>query len=658
MPWQSVADCISNDDFRYRPSSDVVETFESETGLRWDNIDESSDATVICAHCFSPCSVPWTTCGSLSSNEKLSGQPQSPTSLADKLSRGTGYADKEFIMQCSNCTLVSDHDALCVGKFLRDVTRLLDKGALMPGTLLNRKGLLEKPWKEQDPSHLCTFPSRLLDAGLGRNILIYCKGADNLQMAKIRAYIEEGLKDKKLMQKARNSPAWRMLRDERVSIRRMMSRYWENSSPFALDLVGAVTRQGSFIEKMHDIDWLHSPALPGTMKRLVIKYTRFVTIMKDSINMAVPTLDVDLAWHTHQLNPLSYLEYTVKQTGQFVDHDDKVAETKLTDAFAWTSKTYQKLFNEPYSECTCWYCEAIRESHTSTASRMFRTSSAAVSDSLHQESKDPRKSVHISAHNAVRPTDGRGLYKHYANVKANELEKHYQKACARAEKKGRTKPRRDDYYYSDAWGYPLYLPAMMPYYGMGMYNPGMYPVNPGCMALGAGAVGNCCSGTCGGTVAAGGAACAGGASSAACGGGIGGTVGACGGGSGFSGGGNCGGGGGGGCGGGGGGGCGGGKSSQLKHLYIVSLTSLQAVEAVSQLYHHSKFYEPVDYEVFILTHTQGNFYLLALAYLHISDEQISVHVSREGARHVNSLDTHLIHYVTVKHHSQDSSAVL
>ena len=43
--------------------------------------------------------------------------------------------------------------------------------------------------------------------------------------------------------------------------------------------------------------------------------------------MAVPTLDVDLAWHTRQLSPYNYMMYTVKMTKQFVDHDDKVAET-------------------------------------------------------------------------------------------------------------------------------------------------------------------------------------------------------------------------------------------------------------------------------------------------------------------------------------------
>jgi len=55
---------------------------------------------------------------------------------------------------------------------------------------------------------------------------------------------------------------------------------------------------------------------------------------------------------------------SLAQTAQFIDHDDKIEETKLSTAFEWTSKTYQKLYDELYSECTCWYCESIRESHT------------------------------------------------------------------------------------------------------------------------------------------------------------------------------------------------------------------------------------------------------------------------------------------------------
>ena len=317
----------------------------------------------------------------------------------------------------------------------------------------------------------------------------------------------------------------RLVRGEKIGVRRMMSRYWENSSPFALDLVGAVLRQGSFIEKMHNIDWLHSPALPHTMNRLITKYTRFVGIMRDKTNMAVPTLDVDLAWHTHQLSPYQYFNYTVEITKQFIDHDDKVAETALNDAFAWTSKTYQKLYGEPYSECTCWYCEAIRESHTSAAGRFFGTSNSQANEQLHDAEQDPSKSVHISTHNAVRPTDD-SKYKLLSKQKAIELERHYQKACERAARKGRKPPSRDDYYYSSAWGYPVYIPAYSPYVGYVPYAPMYYPVAPACMALAHGAHGNCCSGTCGGGVAAGGCGgggggCAGGAAGG-CGGGGGG----------------------------------------------------------------------------------------------------------------------------------------
>ena len=86
-------------------------------------------------------------------------------------------------------------------------------------------------------------------------------------------------------------------RKEKIAIRRMMSSYWENSSMFSIDLVGAVIRQGSFIEKMHSIDWIGSPVAIPIMDKLIQKYERYVDILaKHPGHVAVPTLDVDLAW--------------------------------------------------------------------------------------------------------------------------------------------------------------------------------------------------------------------------------------------------------------------------------------------------------------------------------------------------------------------------
>ncbi|KAK3110312.1 hypothetical protein LTR53_015512 [Teratosphaeriaceae sp. CCFEE 6253] len=562
MPWQTVVAWIDSATFAYQPDEEAESLWTRSTGLPWDNLGNMGKS-LICPGCNANNPVAWT---EASANEPSANiiDAALPSALDVMLTSGAGYCDRDMTFMCAACPAQLNHKTLATARFCADIRRLLDHHCPIGGSVFGLDGMPGKVagYKGSMAQTMLALPNNLLSEGLGAKILATRKAGgagSNETMEVMREVLEEAMRDKAYMRKVRQSAAHRMQRSERIAIRRMMSRYWDNSSPFALDLVGAVVRQGTFIEKMHHIDWLHSPALPSTMSRLIIKYGRFVQLMADKTNMAVPTLDVDLAWHTHQLSPHGYLVHTVTQTAQFIDHDDKVAETRLNDAFAWTSKTYTRLFNEPYSECTCWYCEAVRESSTSASSRLFRGAQAKAQDALlHKVPQDPAKSVHISAHNAVRPTDNTA-YTAQAAKQAAELDKAYAKACARAKKQGRGDPKRDDYYYSSAWGYPVFIPAYSPYVGYVGYAPYYYPVTPGCMAVGAGAAGNCCALTCGGGVAAGSCGGAGGCASGAaggCGGGGGaGGFGGCGGGGGGGGCGGGGGGGGGGCGGGGGGGC-------------------------------------------------------------------------------------------------------
>ena len=296
---------------------------------------------------------------------------------------------------------------------------------------------------------------------------------------------------------------------------------------------------------MHNIDWLHSPALLSTMNRLIERYRRFVDLIAENPYVCIPTLDIDLAWHTHQLHPRSYYIYTEKITTKLVDHDDKIEEGVLSDAFAKTSNLYQARYGEPYSECNCWYCAAIRESHTSSLDRVFNKKKHSALDNVHEDmATDPLKSPHISAHNAVRDASIESASNR--KVQQAKLDKEYHKAVARARKNGRKEPTRDEYFYAYAYGYPFMMP-MPVYLPYGVdpclsTNAAIYAAPPAVLP-GAGGYGGCAAGTCGSIAAAGGA-CGGGGG---CGGGACG-VGAAGG---------CGG-GGGGCGGGGGGGCGGG----------------------------------------------------------------------------------------------------
>jgi hypothetical protein len=86
-------------------------------------------------------------------------------------------------------------------------------------------------------------------------------------------------------------------KSSRIAVRKVLSHYWDNSSVFGIDLVGAVLRQGTFVQKMVKLDWLHSPHVLATVQRLIVKYHRFVRLAADHpYKTVVPTLDVDLAW--------------------------------------------------------------------------------------------------------------------------------------------------------------------------------------------------------------------------------------------------------------------------------------------------------------------------------------------------------------------------
>lgn len=249
------------------------------------------------------------------------------------------------------------------------------------------------------------------------------------------------------------------------------------------------------------------------MQRLIVKYQRFIQIMAtENDRVAVPTLDVDLAWHTQQLSPQVYTSFTFAKTQKLVDHDDKINEDKLATAFEWTSKVYQENFGEVYSECTCWYCESIRASHVSSVGRVLGVSknekskspsqvldscwaelsilTTVVINEFHDSGKaslcPPDASAHISAHNAVKyhDEDSRrsAAYKAIHDAQLARMEENYKKAQKRAEKKGRKLPPRDEYYYY--WGYPymMYGPWVYPIY----WTPTFYYADPGMAAAGTG----------------------------------------------------------------------------------------------------------------------------------------------------------------------------
>ena len=281
---------------------------------------------------------------------------------------GSGYGDGKFLIYCPSCSIQIDKELLSVAKLVKDTEYLLARSVPMPGTILEPSSgmpdMIQPGYRGQTNGR--TFPNRLIKRALRIQIIDLIRPGANPRptMETVRDLIEKTLADNNALKNIDEITTgfgrrYVLNPQARVSVRKMMSRYWENFSPFALDLGGAVIRQGIFTEKMYRIDWLHSPSATDTMTRLIKKYTRFIEIMAAyPTKTAVPTLDVDLAWHTHQLSPSAYYRFTVERTTKFINHDDKIDEDKLGQAFEWTSKIYQERFGEVYSECTCWYCES------------------------------------------------------------------------------------------------------------------------------------------------------------------------------------------------------------------------------------------------------------------------------------------------------------
>src|SRR5579862_8056472 len=136
-----------------------------------------------------------------------------------------------------------------------------------------------------------------------------------------------------------------------------LENYEDNPTRFSLDLRHAITRQSGFIAKMHTLLWIRAPSLPHTLSKSLERYKKFLHIISSGGQNLVPTLDIDLVWHTHQLCPPFYNFVTLRDIGRFINHDDRVVPTQLNTDFRACGETWMEVFGEEYGGCLCWQCE-------------------------------------------------------------------------------------------------------------------------------------------------------------------------------------------------------------------------------------------------------------------------------------------------------------
>ncbi|TDZ16366.1 hypothetical protein Cob_v010708 [Colletotrichum orbiculare MAFF 240422] len=510
MPWAQVNQAIDSK-FDYTGTEAAKANWEAATGKSWDNVQDPMTKSLECPACKQLFEVPWTTCG-LPETYKGDEKPGIV---------GAGYGDGSFSQVCTaGCETLVTRYLLSVAKMVQDTEDYLDHNYTVPSSVLNPK--VGTAVSTRMKLVEVTFPNRVLGLGVVDELrkLIVPGTQTPPSMENVKYIIEAGLADDaayKRMQgrdplpiEGATTASGRILtRTQRFGTRKMMSRYWDNYSIFALDLVGATMRQGVFVDKMYNIDWLQGPAPRGVMDRLLQKYHRFMLIMtENTLSLCVPTLDVDLAWHTHQLAPRAYYRFSTFNTAthgvkeaRFIDHNDKIDEMKLSSSFERTSLAYLNKFNDVYSQCVCAYCEATRVFHTLNTSNLFgRTKQQKAIDNFTtttEPTTDPTTAIHVSNHNAVRSNESavRKRYRSHARVVyKTRLDDSYERAYKRAAKKGKTLPPREEYYSHWDSKYHLYGPCAYPaYLTTGIYING----DPGIMHAGADGWAGCAQGLCG-----------------------------------------------------------------------------------------------------------------------------------------------------------------
>jgi hypothetical protein len=511
FPWEVIDSVIGWDTMEYMPEDEARVFFQKQTGRLWDNQDEPLDKDLDCLCCSKPFKLHWTS-GDIGPN------------LEEAFSNGTGYADNSFDAPCPSCSYKHSAETMIIGCLRQDIQNLVKENKPLPGSLLNAEGL-------PDGSVEYSFPNRVFSTAkvnvlkvttptpttnspkrsdLDKSILAGEIGSVQ-DMLSVRRLIELTIASPSVMAKANGGNGTRLSVEQKTSMRKMMAHYWENSSIFGLDLVGAVMRQGTFIQKMHGIDWLHSPTKSATISKLIRKYTVFFDIMVKYKKPTAPTLDVDLAWHTHQLSPSRYFRYSRAQsmkygTEIFVNHDDKVDEGTLSESFQWTCKTYATATNgEVYSECTCWYCEAVREATTQSRFSFIKSSSSSrnarsFAANLREDSKIPsnrENTPHISAHTAVSIQSPSGKSRAMAKVREIQLRATWEKAHRRAQKSGNAASNEhSDAYPSQlkVWGHSYPISFYAPYMRDASINKCLYVNNPSCRNAGERSYGNCAAG--------------------------------------------------------------------------------------------------------------------------------------------------------------------
>ncbi|KAG2040497.1 hypothetical protein BDR03DRAFT_915553 [Suillus americanus] len=370
---------------------------------------------------------------------------------------GKGYAQSNFSVECE-CAQRITKELLGLYKLAKNIVEPTAPDRYLAATLHTPRNIYDTGRgnmikKRVLSSHIIFRKNNASDRS--RQILINVK----YSAARMRAVLNKHLKPRLL--------------------NKIMGAYTDDRV-FSLDLVGAVLRQASFVKKMVDLGWTEPGYFASevdivALQHCIARYHAFLNIMAESpASFFVPTLDIDLGWHTHQLMASRYQNDCLSLVGRYVNHDDKVEEGQLATSFDITCRAWNDRYHVPYMHCGC----PLPGDTIGQKLRRLVSSQTSSSMLLLPPRSDARAATHPSDHNAV-------FALHNMSASLRQREKRARKAGMRrlqAERNGRAVKRDGDVNHGIAFLYPV---PMFYYYAGGCVAAAGAVVNggPGCAAV-------------------------------------------------------------------------------------------------------------------------------------------------------------------------------
>ncbi|KAG1876823.1 hypothetical protein C8R48DRAFT_591090 [Suillus tomentosus] len=349
---------------------------------------------------------------------------------------GKGYTQSGFTIDCI-CAKPITKELLGLHKFVKNIVESETPDAYLAGTL-------HTPHSTYDTAQAIMIKKRVLNL----NIISQKNNASD----RTHQILTNVRYDTVLMRRALNvqlKPIW---------WNKVMGAYTDDRV-FSLDLVGAVLRQASFVKKMVNLGWTEPGYFANevdavALQHCVARYHAFLNIMAESPDsFLVPTLDIDLGWHTHQLMASQYQKDCLSLVGRYVDHDDKVEEGHLATSFDLTCRAWNDHYHVPYMHCGC----PLPGDTIGQKLRRLISSQTTINMLLLPPKSDTCAATHPSDHNAVFVLNNTSTSLHHRENRTRKAEKRK----LREERNGKAVERDENVDHGIAFLYPV---PMFQYY--------------------------------------------------------------------------------------------------------------------------------------------------------------------------------------------------